>query len=369
MAAHSLLVVHDTLYVGTFPNGDVFRSTNAGATWAQTADLEGVTAVRALLLTREGAIIAGTSPDTDEVFRFYKTTDGGITWIRLADAENATGCINALFETQDGVLLAAGRHKNIANHAIIYVSPDDGSSWQLTQLPVEHDKLTVGQLFFIQRTSDGTIWTGGWAHGPQGILCRSQDDGLTWEWLPALYRFGPDSVYVSRLYDLAEASDGSYILATHPGPDSLCWQSTDGGDTWHLMGPLSGAWEALCLLRASDGTVYAGTSPNGDVFKYVLTGVAQEDVDQLPKSYQLAQNYPNPFNPTTTIRYYLPRSSDVNLSIYNILGQKVAVLANGRREAGSHAVSFSPEGLSSGIYFYRLECASFCKTLKMVLLR
>jgi hypothetical protein len=88
-----------------------------------------------------------------------------------------------------------------------------------------------------------------------------------------------------------------------------------------------------------------------------------------PRSYILGQNYPNPFNPGTTIRYGLPHRSAVQLNFFNTLGQQVAVLQNGEQEAGYHEVKFDASGLSSGVYFYRLQAGDFVSTKKLLLLK
>ena len=142
MAAQSLLALGDTLLTGTYPNGDVYRSTDGGLTWAATAEMPGVTAVRALLRTQDGAIIAGTSPDSAKVFRVFKTTDLGDTWTRLGDVPRSTGSVNEIFETPDGILFAGGRHISLQNHALISVSTDGGANWSTHQLPVEDDNLS-----------------------------------------------------------------------------------------------------------------------------------------------------------------------------------------------------------------------------------
>jgi hypothetical protein len=67
------------------------------------------------------------------------------------------------------------------------------------------------------------------------------------------------------------------------------------------------------------------------------------------------QNFPNPFNPSTTIRYELPKSSVVTLSVYDVLGREVSVLVNERKEAGTHEVTFDAHGSSSGVYFCRMR--------------
>ncbi len=98
-----------------------------------------------------------------------------------------------------------------------------------------------------------------------------------------------------------------------------------------------------------------------------LTGV--EEGLGIPKEYTLSQNYPNPFNPSTTIRYGLPGRSMVSLTIYNSIGQQVAVLQQGEKEAGYHSVQFNASHLASGIYFYRLQTDTFVDTKKLLLVK
>jgi len=89
----------------------------------------------------------------------------------------------------------------------------------------------------------------------------------------------------------------------------------------------------------------------------------------MPKTYFLAQNYPNPFNPETMIAYGIAETDYVNLEVYDMLGKKIATLINEKQEAGDYSVQFDGTGLSTGLYFYKLETASFSQVNKMVLLR
>lgn len=101
----------------------------------------------------------------------------------------------------------------------------------------------------------------------------------------------------------------------------------------------------------------------------VPTGIAPEHAPALPGSYALLQNYPNPFNPGTTIRYILPASSSVRLSVYDVLGREVSVLVNGREDAGPHEVRFDAGNLSSGVYFYRLQAGGFVEAKRMLIMK
>ncbi len=88
-----------------------------------------------------------------------------------------------------------------------------------------------------------------------------------------------------------------------------------------------------------------------------------------PLVFELAQNYPNPFNPTTKIEYSIPLQAQVELRIYNVVGQEVAILVNEIQKPGVHDVKFEASKLASGVYFYRLVAGTFTSVKKMVLLK
>ena len=96
--------------------------------------------------------------------------------------------------------------------------------------------------------------------------------------------------------------------------------------------------------------------------------IANEDV-YSPENIILSQNYPNPFNPTTIINYELPITNKVELSIYNLIGQKVHSLVSGVQQAGYHQVEWDATGFSSGVYFYHLIAGRYHEVRKMVLLK
>jgi hypothetical protein len=103
--------------------------------------------------------------------------------------------------------------------------------------------------------------------------------------------------------------------------------------------------------------------------EWFILDIEQEVFDLIPTVYSLSQNYPNPFNPSTTIKFGLPKNSEVKLVVYDVLGQVVAQLAKKDMTAGYHTVTFSASRFSSGIYFYRIEAGDFVKTKKMMLLK
>ena len=88
-----------------------------------------------------------------------------------------------------------------------------------------------------------------------------------------------------------------------------------------------------------------------------------------PATFNLEQNYPNPFNPSTGIKYSVPESGNIRLSVFNVVGEEVAVLVNGFSQAGSFEVTFDASNLSTGVYLYKLQSANSVQTKKMMLLK
>lgn len=90
----------------------------------------------------------------------------------------------------------------------------------------------------------------------------------------------------------------------------------------------------------------------------------------VPLTFSLSQNYPNPFNPATTIGYQLAMGSEVELNVYNLLGEKVVALVKKHQPAGTYKVAFNGANLPSGVYLYRLRTENgFIQTKKMILLK
>lgn len=102
----------------------------------------------------------------------------------------------------------------------------------------------------------------------------------------------------------------------------------------------------------------------------IISSAEDHNVHTAPSDFNLLQNYPNPFNPVTTIRYELATSGTVELSIYNLKGQKVATLINSSQSAGKHIAHWHAAGQSSGVYFYRLTTENgYSETKTMVLIK
>jgi hypothetical protein len=171
---------------------------------------------------------------------------------------------------------------------------------------------------------------------------------------------------VGGLYDNTNAG-AAWVFARSGG----VW--SQHGDKLVGMGAVGGAYQGYSVSLSSDGNTaivggYRDSSFAGAAWVYTQGGTAVEEQKlEAPREFTLSQSYPNPFNPTTTIKYELPKSSSVKLSVYDILGREVSVLVKERVDARSHEVKFDASGLSSGVYLYRLQAGDFVATKRLVL--
>lgn len=207
--------------------------------------------------------------------------------------------------------------------------------------------------------------------------------------IPAVYAVSqPDSGYsIDNLVPAAptniageETETGVSLVWDEPVDADLDYFAVYRGTTsgFEPTEPLAEVTESAYLDQAVDiGTTYyyrlaavdfsENQSDFSDEFAFLVTSVAGTGV--IPETYTLEQNYPNPFNPTTTIRFAVKESGYVTLTVYNALGEEVMKLVDNEMDAGNHSLSVGAAGLTSGVYFYRLEVNGFTAVRKMILLK
>jgi hypothetical protein len=210
--------------------------------------------------------------------------------------------------------------------------------------------------------------------------------------------------YVSMKDNYDDANPGFLIPPTnYTGIKSFLFRKwTDNSDTTWAFDPnadINQRWPLNEQMRYSNATLRAagmGGFPLGDLSRWwrnipstytdwraqqaaedqtindwLTNGVTAvgDEANGTPLEYELSQNYPNPFNPSTEISYVVPQKSEVTLKVFNTLGMEVATLHAGVQDAGQHTATFDAAGLSSGIYFYRLQAGSVSITRKMVFMK
>lgn len=229
----------------------------------------------------------------------------------------------------------------------------------------------------------------------------------------------------------ASSTNGSNVASRgNDGSTSTYWRSGSGGTQWWQVDLGSGSlsysnWELVWNasrhaksyeIRVSNSstftsftTVFSTTTGNGATDNGSMTGAPRteryvrvhmtvpnsghyrisefrvcsssgaapkengeqpgESITALPTNFALHQNYPNPFNPSTKISYDLPQDAHVKLQVLNVLGEVVATLADDMHPAGSHTVTFVPNTLPSGVYFYRLQAGEVNLTRQLLFLK
>ena len=128
------------------------------------------------------------------------------------------------------------------------------------------------------------------------------------------------------------------------------------------------AWIEI-LISSSSGMTHAGSTFKIDDLSFGPVTDVQESFSVKPAMFALSQNYPNPFNPSTMIKYELPKTANVRLTVYNMLGQIVATLVNEQKPIGTYMIPFDASRLTSGVYFYTLQAGIYSETKKLILLR
>ncbi|MFO7527109.1 MAG: T9SS type A sorting domain-containing protein, partial [Ignavibacteriaceae bacterium] len=192
-------------------------------------------------------------------------------------------------------------------------------------------------------------------------IYRSQNSGASWEYYDpgiGLISFASVTVVNDVIFAIISKLPRSYFIS-----------SINAGVSWEFEFEFNTM--AFSILYYN-GKLFTGRSNGLYWLPYTPTNI---DDDIITNDFILYQNYPNPFNPSTIIKYSIPgvetrhASSLLQLKVYDVLGNEIATLVNEYKPAGSYEVEFSGEGLSSGIYFYRLAAGEFTETKKMLMLK
>ena len=318
--------------------------------------------------------------------------DNGITWNNLV----YPGLFKDIaINTQGAIYLVSDT---------VYKSTDYGTNWIPINIPID-DSLT-GQIEIDQYNNIYlTKGMGEWYWDPNippyyywlfnNYIYKSLNDGDDWQWffgeltsenLGEIFLNNKDHLIVNVLYFVYQVSfDTSfYYNLNTPINDAISLndqdkfvsselygikQTSDGGQNWVSLNSGLPSSHTYSLIIDSIGYVYTGTE-NG-IYKSVDPIIDPNHLEYEFASidYNLSNSYPNPFNPTTTIEYQVPKTSNVKISVFNLVGEEITVLVDEEKVQGKYKVEFSGTKLSSGVYFYKMQSDNFISTKKFVLLK
>ena len=161
------------------------------------------------------------------------------------------------------------------------------------------------------------------------------------------------------------------IAGTETGAFTLNWEAINFDNSWTIT-LVDNVTELEIDLQEVNSYSFTVDEIIDDRFSVIatpFTSVGIEDEIDAPSEFTLGQNYPNPFNPTTNINYSVGEAGPVNITVYNVMGQKVAELLNTTKNAGSYQLTWNATGVASGIYYYRLTAPGQVLTRQMTLIK
>jgi len=284
----------------------------------------------------------------------YRSFDRGVTWQK--SKQLPLGSADTAFSLQADPTVPGKVYAGTFGDSL-YVTSDFAETWQRP----EGNGLGNGYIFDIEIDPiSGNLFVG----TAKGIF-YSADEGDNWTGLNNAFPFPTNP---PEIRNIAFDENGSLFASTWGQGvwSSLDWQAS----SLSLFALKNGN---VLDMYVSDGFVYTLTEFGATQrIAYEALGFSVDTDDlasELPAKFQLDQNYPNPFNPTTSIRFNLPQSVQVNLTVFDVLGRRVATLVNDQMSAGTHQVTFQAAGLPSGMYLYRLSTPNGSLTQKMLLLK
>jgi hypothetical protein len=215
-------------------------------------------------------------------------------------------------------------------------------------------------ISFEAETTDGSI-----------IVTSDDADGKLWVHPAAdgLEDPGSGDVPSSRATTFKVSTTGGGTVSYQWQKNGMNMPGANSPSYTLILGSSAEVTSVRCVVSNSLG---ADTTDVATVSSHLTSNAVAKSVHSeqpLPVEYSLEQNYPNPFNPTTTIGYAVPRESEVRLQLFNVLGELVATLEDQLRPPGNFEVSFSSDGMASGVYIYRLHAGNFVASRKLLLLR
>ncbi len=419
----------DICYITTSPSSGtyIYKTTNGGVTWVTQLNQAGGFGDGLWFKDANTGIFYG-----DPVggrWSIFRTTNGGTNWdstgLYLA-SEGFAGWNNGLFALGDNVWFGTNGTK-------VWYSSNFGTNWTPQPTTGQANSYTIwfnnpsigltGGTGFMVTTNGGTNWASlavpgtasisgiagegnsWWVSRQSTAIYESTNNGGAW----ATIYTAPAGSY----YHLTKARTGtavfgvrsnggitkgfgtvvpvelsSFTATSNDGAVVLDWstatETNNKGFTIERK-VANGEFSAIGFVEGNGTSTttksYSYTDANLQAGKYTYrlkqtdfdgtTTYSKEvevDVAQVT-SYALDQNFPNPFNPETVTRFALPFAGNVDITVYNSLGQKVITLFNGQREAGYHQVTFNAANFPSGSYIYTIKAGNFTATRKMILMK
>lgn len=340
-------------------------------------------------------------PDTTELilndYNIFGSSQNTNQYLKIINLLNDRGLIDAI---------------GVQGHYFEFVG--DGYSYEVSTIKSNLDRLAeVGLPIYItefdineedddaQLESMKTYFPIFWEHSSvKGMTFWGFVEGDMWKenaWLISYpdYDERPALEWLREYINTPQPPQSPVLVSPVAADDvsltpTFVWKPSENADSYHLQIAKKSTFKSIVVdttvtdtFYVSDelelNTVYywhvSAINENGEgdysdraAFVTIYETAIDKDMETADQ-YTLAQNYPNPFNPTTTISFEVAKRSSVKLTVFDMLGNKVAILANDNYDIGTYSAKFDASDLTSGVYFYQLQAGDFISTKKMILMK
>ncbi len=367
LTLEKVLFINENIGYAIGWGGVILTTKDGGRTWMQSESGVEYLLQDMSFINADTGWAAGSDLETRKRGVILHTKDGGRTWQKQFETYSPNIFTSHLFSAvtflgfNDGWALASDFVDNFSIPKI-YRTIDGGNNWSI----IGH---ASGHLSEMSMASLDTIWGGGYSFG------KSTDGGLNWQ-----HQAWP-SDYVAVVVDIHQIDGQTGWLLTRFITESKIVGSrilftTDGGGTWlDIFSRNSLILEAMAYLHDNNKRYIWVVGQSGIILSYREHPTNVEmSRNQIPQTSRLKQNFPNPFNAGTTITFLINERQHVTLTIYDLVGHKIAILLSMSLDPGAYSLTwngidrFTGIQAASGIYFYELQSSSFVQRKKMILL-
>jgi ligand-binding sensor domain-containing protein len=318
--------------------GGVYISKNEGEIWTTYANDVTYETIRAITVSRNNYIFAAT-----EWNGIYRSTDNCVTWNQVNNG--LTDLYVRSFVVNESGDIFAGTFAGG-----IFRSGNEGDMWQS-----KNNGLPGNNIHALAINDKGNLFASIFMHG----VYKSEDNGESW--------ISSNEGLMRPINSFAINSLGYIFGSTLYGG---VFYSTDNGGNWSQINSGLSVLDVSNLVVNNNDQVFAGTHVSGIFRSMNSTALGMKSNDlHVPSEYKFLKNYPNPFNATTNISFRLPEPSKISINIYNINGQLIKKLFQGKKSTGDHIITWDASNLPSATYFIRFKTKDFMKVQKCILLK
>ncbi len=321
-------------------SGKIYKTVNAGANWSSQNSNTTNHLTAASFLNSQTGIISGYGKT------LLKTTDGGNSWLNIANLSEQIDFLD-LKIINENIFYVSG------SESYIIKSVNSGSNWQVTTQGMPNP------FFAIEFLNENT----GWATGCCGMFMATTNGGANWS----------NEYYLTLGFSLHSLKFINSTTGYTVGDNGGIYRTTNGGAWWDST--VTHTYETLYSIFMVNqntgwvvggyGTIFKTTNGGGPGYTIGINQISSE----IPNSFLLYQNYPNPFNPMTNFKFQIPNSGQVDLKVYDILGNEMETILSKHLNPGTYEVSFNASNYPSGVYFYKMKYGNITSSRKMILVK